>query len=121
VKGGENMAYDNVKASPTYLPFQSDITYSITSSTASTTYLIGTTGSAFGAVSGYVLNNAASTTSATVELKAGTSVLQTFTVAPGQYKTIFIVGADTIVIKQTGVASPAVTGELHTVLNANPM
>lgn len=114
------MAYDNVKASPTYLPFQSDITFNVTSSTASNTYLIGTVGSAFGAVSGYVLNNSGSTASALVLLKSGTVTLQSFHVAPGQYQTMFIVGADTVVVRAT-TSSPVVTGELHTVLNANPM
>ncbi|WP_025026500.1 hypothetical protein [Caldalkalibacillus mannanilyticus] len=114
------MPYDNVKASPTYLPFQTNITYDV--ATVATTYFISTgIGSAFGALSGYVLNNASSTGDAQISLLKGTAVLGTpFSVAPGQYQSFFAVGADAVQVVTTAAGDLA-TGELHMVFNANPM
>ncbi len=115
------MPYDINKVAPTYLPFASNITYSVSGSTVTNTYVLTAgLGSAFGAINGYVLNNDVSNTSATISLLSGGTLLTRFRVAAGQYRTIFVVGADTITVRAS-TASSAVTGELNLVINANPM
>lgn len=113
------MSYDNIKAAPTYLPFQTDISFDV-SGAVSNTYLDTSAGSAFGAVSGYLLNNRISTTSARVRFYAGGTILKSLNVKPAQYQAFFCVGADQITVYTTN-ASNRLKGEIHMVFNANPM
>jgi hypothetical protein len=84
--------------------------------TTTTTFLNAATGSDTPSLSGYALNNSSSVVSATVTFLVGTTTLTTLSLGIGNYQAFYVVGANTVQITTTGLA----TGELNVILNANP-